>query len=246
MPSGSPVAPADDERTGVNAFRRMREQLNQLSIKVGEYCGLPPTIEGERLIVEPTHRAYSVYREHNAKVAAVEGDDTAQCQVINSWYSRRTRTDVILWLEPDGRFKWGQLPAAHHLAHDIRTMASSIAWSVAAETQALHKLQELIPEHLFRGYLLTGMFLETSKRSQVMYLFRRLRPTVALRPNRHGEARILACLCMHPIGYYADSWAGALCPTDDVLTHLLLMRGDEHMFWRRSNQIPAYRPEAGL
>lgn len=38
--------------------------------------------------------------------------------------------------------------------------------------------------------------------------------------------RIVACLCMHPIGYYADSWAGALCPTDDVITHLLLMRSE--------------------
>ena len=25
-----------------------------------------------------------------------------------------------------------------------------------------------------------------------------------------------------------------------------MMRGDEHLFWRRSNQHAAYRPEAGL
>lgn len=40
--------------------------------------------------------------------------------------------------------------------------------------------------------------------------------------------------------------AGAMCPTDDVIAHLSLMRGDEKMFWRRCNQHPAYRPEAGL
>lgn len=32
----------------------------------------------------------------------------------------------------------------------------------------------------------------------------------------------------------------------DVIAHLALMRGDEHMFWKRSNQHPPYRPEAGL
>ena len=58
--------------------------------------------------------------------------------------------------------------------------------------------------------------------------------------------KILACLCMHPIAYYAGSWAGAMCPTDDVIAHLSLMRADEHMFWKRSNQHPPYRPEAGL
>jgi hypothetical protein len=51
---------------------------------------------------------------------------------------------------------------------------------------------------------------------------------------------------MHPIAYYHGSWAGAMCPTDDVIAHLSLMRGDEAMFWKRSTQHPAYRPEAGL
>ena len=42
------------------------------------------------------------------------------------------------------------------------------------------------------------------------------------------------------------SWAGAMVPTDDVIAHLSLMRGDEHMFWKRCNQHPSWRPEAGL
>jgi hypothetical protein len=89
------------------------------------------------------------------------------------------------------------------------------------------------------------MFLERSQRSGIMYLFRRLKPTVAI--NTNGEdCRVMCTLCMHPIAYYQGSWAGAMCPTDDVVAHLMLMRGDEPMFWRRSNQHPAYRPEAGL
>jgi hypothetical protein len=207
---------------------------------------LPPSIEGERLVIEPTHRAFGAFQELN-KEATTEGDiDEEQCTIINQWWSRKLRTDVILWREPDGSLGWGQLPAANHLSHDIKTMACSIAWSVDAEWKAMSKLEELIPTHLFRGYFLSGMFIETSRRSGVTYVFRRLRPTIALRPDHQGKMRILACLCMHPIGYYADSWAGALCPTDDVMSHLLLMRADEKMFWRRANQIPPYRPEAGL
>jgi hypothetical protein len=51
---------------------------------------------------------------------------------------------------------------------------------------------------------------------------------------------------MHPIAYYEGSWAGAMCPTDDVIAHLMLMRGDEPMFWKRSSQHPATSPAAGL
>lgn len=203
-------------------------------------------IEGERLVIEPTHRAYSVFMAHNAKVAKVENDDSDQCRLINTWHCRQRGTDVVVWDEPDGKRTWGQVAACHHLQSDVRTMACSIAWSLAAECKAMEKLQQLIPDHLFRGYFLTGMFIETSKRSGVTYMFRRLKPTVALRPKKDGEMKILACLCQHPIGYYSDSWSGALCPTDDVISHLLLMRSDEKFYWKRCNQIPASRPEAGL
>jgi len=230
----------------VVAFAKVRAALNLLSQKAGEYCGLPPMIEGEQLVIEPSHRAYKVFADHNAKVAAAEGDDSAQCNLVNEWWSRRDRTQVVLWREPDGSLAWGRLPAANHLRSDIRTMGCSIAWSAAAECKAMEKLADLIPDHLFRGYFLTGMFLETSKRSGVTYLFRRLKPTVALRPSDEGQGRILACLCLHPIGYWVDSWAGALCPTDDVIAALLLMRADERFYWKKANQIAPHRPEAGL
>ena len=40
--------------------------------------------------------------------------------------------------------------------------------------------------------------------------------------------------------------SGALRPTDDVIAHLLMMRGDEPMFWRRANQHEAWEVESGL
>ena len=57
---------------------------------------------------------------------------------------------------------------------------------------------------------------------------------------------MLCAPCLHPIAYYDGSWAGAMCPTDDVIAHLALMRGDEHMFWRRANQHAPWRREAGV
>lgn len=30
------------------------------------------------------------------------------------------------------------------------------------------------------------------------------------------------------------------------IAHLMLMRGDEHLYWRRCNQHPVWVPQAGL
>lgn len=153
----------------------------------------------------------------------------------------------------DGKLVWGKLPRFHHIDHAMRTMGCSVAWGIEQEHNALQLLGTMVRHHAMKHYLLSGMFLEKSERSGIMYLFRKLRPTLALSagPSRDWEmndtrVRVLAALCMHPIGYYAGSWAGAMCPTDDVVAHLALMRADEHLFWRRCSQHPPYRPEAGL
>src|SRR5262245_57842282 len=97
MPSPSPGARAAED-SPVMAFAKMRAALNLLSQKAGEYCGLPPMIEGEQLIIEPTHRAYKVFQEHNAKVIQTEsGDDLDKCSIVNEWWSRRHQTQIILW-----------------------------------------------------------------------------------------------------------------------------------------------------
>ena len=79
-----------------------------------------------------------------------------------------------------------------------------------------------------------------------LYVFRKGRPTVVMLPNRKGDFHPSVTLCMHPIAYYQDTFAGGMVPTDDVIAHLLLMRADEANFWRRSNQHPIDRIEAGI
>ncbi len=116
----------------------------------------------------------------------------------------------------------------------------------------MEKLAGMLTEVQRRHYFLTGSFFETSPRSGITYLLRRLRPTVAMTPRQpwwqkdRDYMRVLAVLCMHPIGYYSDSWGGCMVPTDDVVAHLTMIRGDEAYYWSKCNQHDPWRPEAGL
>ena len=223
-------------------FDEHRWLMDKLSQHVNEWCGLPIQIQGETLILEPRHPAAKVYQSF-----APKPEDEGE-KIINTFYSHRDRCDVVIWEERDGKRDWGRIPALNHISHDLSTVGCSAAWSLEAELKAQKTLKKLVKPHIWEMYMLTGMFLETSARSGVTYIFRRLKPTVALRPGKteNSSMRILCCLCLHPIGYYAESWAGAMVPTDDVMAHLLLMRGDEKMFWKRANQIAPHRPNAGL
>lgn len=206
----------------------------------GEWAGLPMPMEGQRLIVEPTFP----YADAITRVEARESGEDDGWRERNRWFSGRHRCDVIV-MEREGVISWGKLPAFHHIALDLQTLGCTPVWGIEQEGRAVDLLGKMLRHHNFKQYLLTGMFLEKSERSGVTYIFRRLKPTIAL-SGTGDSMRILAALCQHPIAYYAGSWAGAMCPTDDVIAHLAMMRGDEHMFWKRSNQHPAWRPEAGL
>lgn len=224
--------------------------LAEIARGTNEWAGIPMPLDGERLIIEPTFPKAAELMEMG-HTSPSKGDPNDGWRQRNSWYSDRHRADIII-MEKDGKIEWGKHPACHHIAMDIGTLGCSEAWGVEQESNAVHLLGEMVTHRQFKHYMMTGMFIERSKRSGVTYIFRRLKPTIAIaarpgmpeRPN--ASMLILAALCMHPIAYYAGTWAGAMVPTDDVIAHLALMRGDEHMFWKRCNQHPPYRPEAGL
>lgn len=186
------------------------------------------------------------------------GDDGSE-EIVNSWISHKLNVEVLVYRRlPERRAFCVKVPRPPDGSMDrlrlwLMTMGASDAWDLDAEAKAMEKLADTIGGRQMRQYLLTGSFLETSKRSGLTYFFRRLRPTVAMSPrypwfrSRQSDSmRVLAVLCMHPVGYYHDSWAGCMVPTDDILAHLTMMRGDEAMFWRQANQHEAWRPEAGL
>lgn len=246
-PSRWHAAPAVDRENAerVDGMAPMRNALRHIARDRGEWAGIPMPLDNETLVIEPTYPFADGLSKIGAPKRAAEEDDGSRLR--NSFYSWHRRCDVLIVQMPDGRIDWGVQPAVHHIKHDLATLGCADAWGIEQETNALDLLASMLRARQFRQYLLTGMFLESSPRSGVTYLFRRLKPTVAIRTDHaKNTTRILCALCLHPIAYYSGSWAGAMCPTDDVVAHLALMRGDEAMFWRRSNQHPAWRPEAGL
>ena len=222
-------------------FAALRNGLRRVASDRRDYAGIPMPLEGLRLVIEPTYPK----AKELAEIGAPKEEPLPETvRHRNHWYSRRLRAEVLVYDE-DGKARVGVIPREQNVSMLLKTLDSASAWGIEQERRAVDLLGTMIRHYAFKQYLLTGMFLERSRRSGVVYLFRRLRPTVAIRADEKGS-RILAALCLHPIAYYADSWAGAMTPTDDVVAHLAMMRGDEAMFWRRSNQHAPWRPEAGL
>lgn len=222
-------------------FAPLRNGLRRVAAARDDWAGIPMPLEGHRLIIHPK---YPGAKELSDIVQPQAEPDDGKATLRNEFWSSRLRCHVLIWDE-DGRVQWGRVPGFHHIQHDLRTLGASVVWGLEQEGAAVQLLGTMVRHHQLKQYLLTGMFMESSKRSGLSYLFRKLKPTVVI-DNRGERPRIMCCLCMHAIAYYQDSWAGAMCPTDDVIAHLALMRGDEAMFWKRSSQHQPDRPEAGL
>lgn len=218
----------------------LRHGLSRIADTEDEWAGIPMPLEGQTLRVDPSYKFAPAFAKPE------EPEDTGGATLRNTFWSWRYRSYVMVWQEADGRIAWGPTRASNNrLSLELSTLGASDAWGIAQEHTALMLLGTLVRHRQFKQYMLTGMFLETSGRSGVTYLFRKLRPTVAL-TMRGDRPRILCALCLHPIAYYSDSWAGAMCPSDDLIAHLMLMRGDEAMFWRRAKQHAAFEAGAGL
>jgi len=192
-----------------------------------------------RLVVEPTYR-YA--KQIEAMQAANESE--IDVRLRNTFWSWRHRRWVSIW-ERQGKIIWTMDGTGNATEFILKSLNACDAWGIEQEANAVKLMATLVSHRQFKHYLLTGSFMESSKRSKLVYVFRRLRPTLAV-SLRGCYSRILCAMCMHPIGYYEGSWAGAMAPTDDVIAHLMLMRGDEHMFWRRSNQHSAWEQQSGI
>lgn len=223
-------------------FAGLRKALSSLSDDRSQWAGMPMPLEDMRLVIHPRYPLAEALMAIGQ--TELEEDDGSEVKFRNEFWSSRYRTTVIVY-EQNGKARHCLGHPANHVGEMLRTLGASVAWGIEQESRAMQLLGTIVKHHTFKHYLMTGMFLERSERSGVMYLFRKLRPTIAFK-EQNGCMMILACLCGHPIAHYAGSWAGAMCPTDDVIAALMLMRGDEHMFWKRSNQHHPSRPQAGV
>lgn len=259
----------------LKTWSEVRTFFNELIAQRGEWAGAPLPISGLKLQLEPRYpyqdlngfafdddedtkpdtsfAAEDLLKELDptgtitALAKKLTSDYINKSKEVNSWFSRRTNEIITIFRGPDGRtfFTRDRVDYTERFRFIINTGIASHAWNLDAEIKALERLKQLIDHNAFATYMLTGTFAESSKRSKVIYMFRRCRPTLACRETAIGT-KILAALCLHPIGYYGESYAGCLVPTDDVMAHLLLMRGDEHKFWAKANHHPLWAAQAGV
>ena len=115
-----------------------------------------------------------------------------------------------------------------------------------AEEKALALLKTKVTASQYRCYMLNNGFPEQSKRSEIFYFFRKGLPVIALSYHGYPNGRIIACLCLHPYGYYDGTHAGVMTPTDEVIGQLLLMRANEKKFWGKSGQWSVKDPRSGI
>jgi hypothetical protein len=223
-----------------------------------DWSGLPLPVPGLALVLEPRYKHQGIsefrwkecYDEDGVRYAMEEEPSAKPAEAckftrVNSWWNSRYQLTIVVFKDERGHARFS-IEFEDRLAFTIRTLDAAAVWPIEAEQKAQKKLASLIPAQLFELYQLTGHFPEVSKRSQVTYLFRKGRPTIALRQTEEGVSSVLCALCLHPIGYYGQTWAGVMCPTDEVIAHLLMMRGSEAKYWANANQHPLEHPAAGV
>ena len=227
----------------------------------GEWAGAPMPIDTYPLVVAPSYefqglngvcwnKAEEDEEPKKTNLDVVSDILQETIEPVNSWWCSdrggnvcifRVGARTVFYIDRDYARR-----SSRTLQRSFAAFEAAQVLDADAELMAMDKLKSLVRPHLFDGYLLHGMILETSPRSGVTYILRKGRPTIALRPDAGGNMRILCCLCMHPIGYYAGTFVGCMVPTDEVISHLILIRAKEEFFWRKANQHPASAWEAGL
>ena len=178
----------------------------------------------------------------------------------NHWFSKRLNALVVI----EKNMVTGKARARIYRMEDsdardesykaqmyFNTYEAAGVYNLKSEMRAMELLRSKTTEEQYVKYVTTGMLIEQSKKSGLHYIFRRLRPTLVFRktpgdPEKKTDDtyKYITALCAHPVGYYGFSWAGVQTPTDDIVSHLLYMRGDEYRFWKKSSKHPRKNMQA--
>lgn len=172
-------------------------------------------------------------------------------QAFNSWHTRDRQVVVIKDEYGSGLAFRNNRRTRLNILLNTMVVRSGVAGLEDSEARAQQLLRTKISESQWVSYLLNGMFLETSKRSGVTYVLRKGLPTIALRIQPmaigKGEIRIfLAALCLHSLAYYEGTHAGCMPPTDDLITHLLMIRADERRYWAKATHHALDEPQSAI
>lgn len=244
---------------GQIGWDHVRTFCNEAAIEKGEWAGAPMIAEGVPLVLEKRYpfqglagmyngEHYRTGRQyHHAKNDPEDDQKPADGRLVNKWYCRRRDMDVHVWRLKSGKTLCTTQPRCIDRYEILfRTLTTYMTLRHEAEEVAARLLQTMITEAQWKCYVLTGMFLESSPRSGGVYIFRKGRPTIAMRLNSVRNLYPACAMCMHPIGFYEGTWMGVMAPSDEVIAHLLTMRADEPGLWRKANQHPIWNVEAGI
>ncbi|MFZ2763468.1 MAG: hypothetical protein WAX80_00285 [Minisyncoccia bacterium] len=187
----------------------------------------------------------------------VESKEDSDWELHRHWTStvkyRGSYRQVSVWKsKKDGTYRARLKPFSQATARAQMLVTTCMIRAkcslVDTEKVASERLLKELDDCQQRQYVLTDSFIERG-RSGVLYLLRRNRPTLAMRPTvgkGEKEADLLCAMCMHPLAYYDGSWAGVMPPSDEILAHLLHIRSDEHRYWKVCNQHRASDYLSGL
>ena len=216
--------------------------INRLAVRRGEYAGAAIPMKGHTMIVANDRLLLSRLTQIlNRK----RPDPEDRWTVKNRW-QRTTAYATVIW-EKDGV---RETTVSNFWTERLGLLSASISARRAvlpeAELNAMTRLFDYLDVDAKRDYILSGVIPEIG-RSGTTYFLRKGLPTLAFLPNRGDvDHRTAVVLCTHPLGYYTATHTGLMPPSDEVLAHLLMIRADEHYFWRKANQLPITDPRAAV
>jgi hypothetical protein len=241
------------------SWEAIRWGMDKLCVERGWHHGCPmPSAfdDNHRLVLAKGSPLYDKTKDGrmgfgtSPAVEAVEASSALDgLRHVNTWSPPPKRVEI--YRDNKGSFKI-QWPTAHERLKfwldTIIVRGGAMNWDV--EITAMASLQQKITDGQWASYVLSGAFPETSERSGVTYILRRGFPTIAMREKVLDDGKVqrkfLAAMCLHGVGYYEDTWAGCQPPSDEVISHLMMIRADEHGFWKRSGQHSITDPRAAI
>ena len=254
-----------DEALLESIQRDNTQWIDEVAGKVGVYCGMPLAVITDPKVLNLSDAYLGMLLEAFGLSEIPRGKKKVERELVvdgltlyTSWFVTRPWRGkygiVQIWHnKATGKFTKQFQPVRPWLSR-LRFSTMTVAYSTAfgvqeAELKAQKELDALLNPKQRKQWLLTNSFYEKG-RSGVTYWLRKNRPTVAFRPEEDGaensEVALLCALCLHPLGWYDESYAGMMAPSDDVMAHLLMIRANEHFFWRKANQHPLDAANAGI
>jgi hypothetical protein len=161
------------------SYEQIMLRMNALvTHRDGEWCGMPLPLPGLGLVLEDRHpyaaKLASLQRAMDDEPGGAPRQRACRAEdqgwtLVNEWHgSLRNGTPgtIMVIRHEDGRTAWSfEHDSIKRNQFCFGPFSTLDAWSLETEITALEKLAELLNERMYKAYILTGGFLETSPRS---------------------------------------------------------------------------------